>query len=170
MYGITSMKAVQSPKSKRVLVRALDEARLAEDPHPDAGARADDGREDRLPLHVAPQGALDLLRQRRAAVGREARVDRPLEAVHVEEHVDRDDDDEDEREEQEHDRDRGPLGELDRVLRVAGDLARAQRVDPLVHLLADLDPLEPVVVEPGLEPVDVDLGGRLPGSPSSSVT
>src|SRR5262249_58201981 len=37
-------------------------------------------------------------------------------------------------------------------------LARAQRIDPVVALLADLDPLEAVVVEQGLQPVDVLLG------------
>ena len=40
----------------------------AEDPHADPGARADDRREDRLALHVAPERALDPLRQRQSAV------------------------------------------------------------------------------------------------------
>ena len=55
MYGITSMKAVQSPKSERVLLGALDEAGRAEDPHPDAGARADHDREDQLALARSPR-------------------------------------------------------------------------------------------------------------------
>ena len=65
------------------------------------------------------------------------------------------------REQQEDERERRALRERDRVLRVAGDLARAERVEPVVHLLADLDLLETVVVEPRLEAVDVQLGGRL---------
>ena len=68
-----------------------------------------------------------------------------------------------EREEQDHDRERRALRERDRVLRVPRDLPRAERVDPVVDLLADLDLLEPVVVEPRLEAVDVHLGGGLPG-------
>ena len=152
------MNAVHSPNRSAYSCRALDETRLAEDPHPDARARPDDGRQDRLALHVAPERALDLLRQRRPLVRREARVDRALEPRHVEEHVDRDDDDEDQREEQEHERDRRALRELDPVLDVARDVARTQRVDPVVDLLAHLDPLEPVVVEPRLEAVDVALG------------
>ena len=148
-------------EEERVLLRALDEPRHAEDVHADAGARADDRREDRLPLEVAPERALDPLGERRAAVRREARVDRALEPLHVEEHVDRDDDDQDQREHEEDERERGALRERDRVLGVAGDLAGAQRVEPVVHLLADLDLLEAVVVEPRLEAVDVQLRGRL---------
>ncbi len=164
MYGITSMKAVHRPNSSAYSLGAFDEAGYAEDVHADAGTRADDGREDRLPFEVAPERALDPLRQRRAAVGREAGVDRALEALHVEEHVDRDDDDQDQREHQQDERERGALGELDRVLRVPRDLARAQRVEPLVHLLTNLDLLEPVVVEPRLEAVEIDLRCRLPAT------
>ena len=58
-------------------------------------------------------------------------------------------------------RERRALGERDRVLRVAGDLARAQPVQPVVDLLAHLDLLEPVVVEPRLQAVDVQLGRGL---------
>ncbi len=65
------------------------------------------------------------------------------------------------REHEEHERERRSLGERDRVLRVAGDLAGAEPVQPLVDLLADLDLLEAVVVEPRLEPVDVELRGGL---------
>ena len=47
----------------------------------------------------------------------------------------------------------------------------AERVDPLVDLLADLDALEAVVVEPDLQPVDVHALPRSGRSPSrSSVT
>ncbi len=74
------------------------------------------------------------------------------------------------REEQEDDRERRALGERDRVLGVARDLAGAQRVEPVVDLLADPDLLEPVVVEPQLQAVDVLLGGGLPRRPCSSVT
>ena len=161
MYGITSMKAVHRPNRSAYSLGALDEPGDAEDVHADAGARPDDGREDRLALQVAPERALDPLRQRRAPVRREARVDRALEPLHVEEHVDRDDDDQDHREHEEHEREGGSLRERDRVLRVAGDLAGAEPVEPVVHLLADLDLLEAVVVEPRLEPVDVELGGGL---------
>ena len=94
-------------------------------------------------------------------MGREARVDRALEPRHVEEHVDGDDDDQDQREEEQHRREGGALGELDRLLCVSRDLARTKPVDPFVHLLADLDAVEPVVVEPRLEAVDVVFRSRL---------
>ena len=94
---------------------------------------------------------------------REARVDRALEALHVEEHVDRDDDDEDGREEQEDERERRSLREPDRVLRVARDLAGTQPVEPLVDLLRAPNVLETVVVEPDLQAVEIDLCRRLPG-------
>ena len=151
-------------EEQRVLVGALDEAGLAEDPHPDPRARPDHRREDRLPLDVPPERGLDLLRERWPTVRREARVDRAFQPWHVQEHVDRDDDDQDRREEQQHDRDRRALGELDPFLRVAGDVPGAERVDPFVHLLAHLNALEPVVVEPRLEPVDVPLRLGLAGS------
>ena len=61
------------PEQQRVALGALDEARRAEDPHPDPGARPDHEREDRLPLDVAPQGALDPLGQRQPASGRNRR-------------------------------------------------------------------------------------------------
>ena len=157
------MNAVQRPKSSAYSLGALDEAGLAEDPHPDPRARPDDRREDRLPLHVPPERGLDLLRKRWPTVRREARVDRALQPRHVQEHVDRDDDDQDRREEQQHDRDRRALGELDPFLHVAGDVPGAERVDPLVHLLAHLNALEPVVVEPCLQPVDVPLRLGLAG-------
>ena len=118
----------RSPEAEqeRVLLGALDEAGDAEDVHAHARARPDDGREDRLTFQVSPQRPLDPLGQRCAPVRWEARVDRALQSLHVEEHVDRDDDDQDEREHQEHERERGSLGERDRILRVAGDLAGAR--------------------------------------------
>ena len=94
---------------------------------------------------------------------REAAVDRRLEPRHVEEHVDRDHHDEHDREEQEDDRERGVLRERDRVLGVPGDVAGADRVGEVVELLLDLDPFQTVVVEPALEPVDVDLRAGLTG-------
>ena len=96
-------------------------------------------------------------------MGWEARVDRAFEPGHVQEHVDGDDDDQDRREEQQQHRDRGALGELDSVLHVSGDLAGPERVDPLVDLLANLNALEAVIVEPDLEPVDVQLRRCLTG-------
>ena len=157
------------PEEQRVPVGAVHEAGLAEDPHPDAGARADHDREDHLAPDVAPERPLDALGERRPACGREPAVDRALEPRHVEEHVDRDHDHEHDREEQEDHRERGALRERDRVLHVAGDVARADRLGEVVELLLDPDPLEAVVVEPCLEPVDVDLDPRLPRRRSSSV-
>jgi len=62
------------------------------------------------------------------------------------------------------------LRELDPLLRVARDLAGAEPVDPLGDLLPNLDPLEPVVVEPALETVDVLLRAVRPVLGSSVVT
>ena len=151
------MKAVQIPNRRAYFSAPVHEARRAEDPHPHPGARADHEREDRLALHVAPERALDPLCQRQAAVRREAPVDRRLEPRHVEEHVDRDHDHEDDREEEDDHRERRSPREGDRVLGVAGDVARPDRLGEVVELLLDPDPLEAVVVEPLLEPVDVDL-------------
>ena len=136
------------PEEERVPVGALDEAGLAEDPHPDAGARPDHHREDHLAADVAPQRPLDALRERRPPGGREAAVDRALEPRHVEEHVDRDHDDEHDREEEEDHRERRALRERDRVLHVARDVAGADRLGEVVELLLDPDSLEAVVVEP----------------------
>ena len=88
----------------------------------------------------------------------EAPVDRLLEPRHVEQHVDRDHDHEDDREQEDDRAHRGPLGELHRVVDVPGDLSRARIVQEVVELLLDLDPLEPMAVEPVLETVDVLLG------------
>ena len=91
------MKAVQRPKRSAYRSAPSTSPGLAQDPHADAGARADHDREDHLTAHVPPERALDALGQRQAAVRRETAVDRPLEPRHVEEHVDRDHDDEDRR-------------------------------------------------------------------------
>ena len=97
----------------------------------------------------------------RPVPGWEAAVDEPLEPLHVEQHVDRDDDDQDEVEERHDDRERRSLGERDRVLRVLRDLAGAEVVGPVGRLLLDPDALQAVGVEPVLEPVDVLLGAGL---------
>ena len=49
----------------RVLVEAGSEAERAQQPEAEAGARADDQREQRLTLDVADEGMLDLCEQRR---------------------------------------------------------------------------------------------------------
>ena len=148
-------------EQERVLVGPRHEPGAAEDPHADPGAEADHGREDQLPAHVARERLLDPQRQRQAGSRWKAAVDEPLEPLHVEQHVDRDDDDQDEVEERHDDRERGALGERERVLRVLRDLARAEVVGPVGRLLLDLDALEAVRVEPVLEPVDVLLGAGL---------
>ena len=132
-----------------------------EDPHADPGAEADHGREDQLPAHVARERLLDAQGEREAVPGWEAAVDEPLEALHVEQHVDRDDDDQDDVEQRHDDRERRSLGERDRILRVLRDLAGAEVVGPVGRLLLDPDALQAVGVEPVLEPVDVLLGPGL---------
>src|SRR5918996_643193 len=102
MYGITSMNAVQSPKSN-------------------AYSAAPSTRPVRPRIHMPT---------------------RALEARHVEEHVDRDDDDEDHREQEQHDREGRPSRDRDGVLHVSRDVASAEGIDPVIHLLADLDSLE----------------------------
>ena len=74
------------------------------------------------------------------------------------------------REEEEDHRERRALRERDRVLHVARDVTGADRLGQVVELLLDPDPLEPVVVEPGLETVDVELDAGLARRRSSSVT
>ena len=101
------------------------------------------------------------MRQRQPVSRREAAVDEAFEPLHVEQHVDGDDDDQDDVEERHHDRERRSLRERERVLRVLGDLPRAEVVGPVGGLLLDLDPLAVMRVEPVLEPVDVLLGSRL---------
>ena len=98
---------------------------------------------------------------------REPAVDRPLQPRHVEQHVDRDHDDQDQREEEEDHRERRALRERRaRPARSRRSRRPTSDVDPVVDLLLDLDVLEPVVVEPGLQPVDVLLR---PGHAGASV-
>ena len=73
----------------------------AEQPQPDARARADDRRHEQLALHVAADRASMLRQQRRLSwCRREAPVDRAVQPVEVEEHVDRHDEHEHEPEEE----------------------------------------------------------------------
>jgi hypothetical protein len=97
-------------------------------------------------------------------VGWEAAVDPPFQPLHVEQHVDRDHDDQDEREEEEDDLERRPARERKRIARIPRELSRRERVDPVVGLLSDLHRLEPVIVQPRLQPVDVVLGRREAGA------
>src|SRR5919198_550586 len=94
-------------------------------------------------------------------MGREAPVDGPRETRHVEEHVDRDHDDQHRREEELEDRDRSALRPRDRLRRVLLHVFRPDVVEEVLALLADLDLLQVVAVEPELEPVEVALGVRL---------
>ena len=56
-----------------------------------------------------------------------------------------------------------PFEEVDRPARVLLRIGVPQRVDEVLALLPDLDPLQAVVVQPGLEAVDVPLRVRLAG-------
>ena len=141
------------------MLGARHEAGHAEHPHADAGARADDRREERSGHARSPPAPT-----RCAAIsgeppcgGKRRSIDRSS-LRHVEQHVDGDDDDQDEREEQLDDPERSALGERDEVLRVAGDLPRprASRAGP--SPARGSGSVQPVGVEPALQPVDVALG------------
>ena len=140
MYGTTSMKAVHSPKRSAYCSAPSTSPVTPRMYIPTPALVPMTVERIAWPLRY-PHSALSIRCVSGApAVRREARVDRALEPLHVEEHVDRDDDDQDHREQEQHDRERRALRERDRVLRIAGDLAGAEPVDPVVHLLADLDP------------------------------
>ena len=149
-------------EEERIALGAGHEPGRTEKPHADSGAEADHRGEDQLPADVAGQRLLDPQRQGQAVPGRKTPVDRSFEPFHVEQHVDRDHDDEHEVEERHDDRECSALRERDGVLRVLGDLTCPEVVDPVGRLLLDLDPLEPVAVEPGLEAIDVLLGSGVP--------
>ena len=82
-------------------------------------------------------------------------------ALHVEEHVDRDDDDEEDVEEERDDRDPGALGPVQRAGRVLLDVLQADLVEELVPLLLDVDAAQVMPVEPGLEAGEILLGSRV---------
>ena len=92
---------------------------------------------------------------------REAPVDRLFETAHVEEHVDRDDEDQHEAEDELEDRDRGAAKKVDRRRGVLLDVLALDVGGEVLALLADVDPLEVVRVEPALQAVDVLLESRL---------
>src|SRR5215210_3008404 len=78
-------------EEQRVVVLAVRPAQGADQPEADAGADTDDQRDEHLSLDVAGDGGLDAAKERlRAGCRREAAVDPAGQAVHVQEHVDRD--------------------------------------------------------------------------------
>ena len=118
-------------------------------------------RDEQLPLHVAADRRLDARQERgRPRRRRKAPVERRVQTVEVEQHVDRDDEHEHEAEEEREDAERRALGPVDRRPRRALDV---EVPEERAALLLDLDPPEAVVVEPDLEAVDVPLGGGVPG-------
>ena len=146
----------------RVLRQARPQPERPEQPDTEAGAQAHDRREERLAFHVAGERLLDPDEQRRRpARRREAAIDRSGEPLHVEQHVDGDHEQEYQAEQQLHRPDRRALDEVDHPRRVFLDVLRADVVDGVVELLADLDSAQSVVVEPDLQAVDVALGMSL---------
>ena len=153
-----------APKSSAYLPPCGQRTGHAEHPQPDAGARADDEREQKLSLHVARERVLHPLQQRLAArVRREAPVDARRQPRHVEQHVDRHDDDEQRAEEQRHDREPGAFGPVERLRRVLLDVLRPDRVEELVAAALDVDLLQVMRVQPVLQAREVVIRARLVG-------
>ena len=70
MYGISSVTATHAPKSTAYLSAPGTQPERAEQPHAEAGARADDQREQQLPADVARERALDRARSSGPSPGR----------------------------------------------------------------------------------------------------
>ena len=136
------------PRAEEERVAAAREpAEHAEHPQPDAGARADDQREQHLPLHVADERTLDARHERLGPrVRPEPPVHRGGEPLHVEQHVDRDHDDQHAAEEEPGEREAGALRPVERLRRVLLDVLRADAVEEVRALLLDADLLQTVCV------------------------
>ena len=154
----------EGTEEHRVLVGPGSPAERAEQPHADADAGADRQRDQQLSADISGQGLLHPDDQAGSALRRrEAPVGRLRQTPHVEEHVDGDDDHEDQAQNQPEDRDRRPADEVDRLGRVLLDVRVLEVRRDLVALLADIQALEPVVVQPELEIVDALLEPGLAG-------
>ena len=153
------------PEEQRVLLAARQPAEHAEEPEADAGARADDQRDQRLSADVAHQRVLHPNHEVLAArPRRKAAVESVLQPREVEQHVDRDDEDDDRAEQELPDRDRSSLGKADDLVRVLADVVFADVAHEPVAAGLDVDRPEPVRVQPGLEVVHVTIGRDLPRS------
>ncbi len=116
-------------------------------------------REKKLPLDVAGERLLELSQKGRCALfRRESPIDRRPHPVHVEQHVDRDHHHQNDAEEDLDCAQRCSFDQRDGLRRGSLDVDAADELEPV---LADLDSLEMVRVEPDLQAVDVVFRPRL---------